>query len=628
MPMNQDASNLRNICIVAHVDHGKTTLVDHILRQTGGVTRSDCDLERIMDSQDLERERGITIQAKNAAVSVGKVRINIVDTPGHADFSGEVERILCMADGAILLVDAAEGPLPQTRFVLEKSLHYGHKIILFINKVDRQEVREDLRRIENVVNEVFDLFIELGATEEQAEFSVFYGCARDGWCTSVLEEVPQYLSAERQGDLTPLFHSVIENLPSPQKTFQDDHFRFFVADLRYSDFLGQLAIGKILNGSVSSGQKLIRHFVDPVANEPKMLSFHATKLFAYEGLNQEEVTELSMGNIAVIAGCPDICIGDSFVDHEDCPSIPSVKISNPTLKMTFAVNDGPLSGRKGKAIQSRKLRDLFLRETKNNVALEFEETENSNHFFLLGRGELQFAVLIENFRRRGFEFLVGRPQVLIKEVDGVRQEPYERTTMDLPKEYSGTVTELLQSRKGVLLNFLTMEDSQRVRLIFNIPTRGLIGIRSRFLSITRGQGLMNSDMAGYKKYRGDIRHRKNGAIVADKPGKTTEYALYGLQDRGELFVHPGTIVYEGMIIGENNQDNNLNVNAVREKKLTNVRKVNSDGLTILDGIRKMSLERCIEWIDDDEWIEVTPESIRLRKKVLNAQKRSVIRNNS
>ncbi len=614
-------NDIRNICIIAHVDHGKTTLVDHLLKQSGQFAEHRQVADRVMDSQDLERERGITILAKNTAIKLGDVKVNVVDTPGHADFGGEVERILGMVDGSILLVDAAEGPLPQTRFVLSKSLERGHKVVLVINKVDRSEVQET-DRIQEVVNETFDLFVELGATEEQCEFPIVYACARDGWCTQNYEDIPAILAGEKKADLNPLYNLILE-LDAPEVD-SEDPFMMLLSNLAWSDYVGQLSVGRVMKGKIVKGQEAYRHGLND-KDEPINQKFKVTKLYTYNGLKQEEVEELAAGDIGILAGCNDVYIGDTIAGDKDVEPFPRMKIDTPTLKMIFTINTSPMSGKDGEALQSRKLRERLLRECRANVALQFEETEFSDQFYLCGRGELQFGILIEEMRREGIEFMVGRPLVaLVKDEEGNLLEPIELAVMDCPQDFSGEVTDLFQNRKGILSSYENLPNN-RVRLTFEIPTRGLLGMRSKYLTTTRGEGLYNSKFKAYEPYKGDMLHRANGSLIADRNGKTTEYALKALEDRGVMFIKPGTDVYEGMIIGECARENDINVNVCKEKKLTNVRSVTSDGLTILQGIRDMNLERCIEWVEDDEWIEVTPSNIRLRKKILPQNQRSVIR---
>lgn len=621
--------NLRNICIIAHVDHGKTTLVDGLLKQSGTFSERAQVEERVMDSMDLERERGITIQAKNAAIQYGDTRINIVDTPGHSDFGGEVERILGMVDGAVLLVDAAEGPLPQTRFVLQKALERGHRIILCVNKVDRPEVREG-PRMKDVINQTFDLFIDLGATEEQADFPIVYAAAREGWCTTDVEEIPALLAKEKKGSLQPLFDLIVKTI-QPPKTDVTAPFQMLISNIGWSDFVGRLAIGRMSGGQIQPNQRLYRKGIDENGN-PKTESFNALKLFRYQGLQQAEAKELLAGDVGVVAGSENFQIGDTIVADESTPALERIAVNKPTLAMIFSVNTSPFSGRDGEAVQSRKLRERLLREVRHNVALRFEETEQPDQFRVLGRGELQFAILIEQMRREGLEFMVGRPIVLTKKENGVKYEPIERATLDMPEEFASDVTRMFQERKGILLSYETSGQhsgahgtQNRVRLEFDIPTRGLLGMRTKYLTATKGEGLFSSQMSEYAEWKGEMLHRLCGAMIADRTGTVTEYALLNLDDRGVLFVDPGTDVYEGMIVGEFNKENDLNVNPCREKKLTNVRAAGSDHYDAIKGRRDMNLERCIEWIEEDEWIEVTPKTIRIRKKVLAGNQRSIIR---
>lgn len=626
--------NLRNICIIAHVDHGKTTLVDHLLRQAGTFQKHKKVEDRVMDSMDLERERGITILAKNTSIRLKAgtgnlqtdTKINIVDTPGHADFGGEVERIMSMVEGALLLVDAAEGPLPQTRFVLQKALSQGLRVILVINKVDRSDARVD-----DVVNQTFDLFVELGANSTQLDFPILYACARGGWCTTKREDVDKILAGTMPTpDLQGMFDTVLENVPPPKTSefsgvdpVSPQSLQLLVSNLGYSDFVGRLAIGRIMSGVLRKSQKVARVHAQGKEN------FSITALYTYEGLEQVEVQELEAGDIAVFAGSEKVEIGDSVLGSDVIPALPRISVEKPTLSMIFSVNTSPLSGQEGEAIQSRKLRERLLREVRQNVALKFEETAQSDQFRILGRGELQFAILIEQMRREGLEFMVGKPTVLYMDSPEGRQEPMERAVLDLPEAYSGDVTRMFQERKGLLTKFEPVGSPDaaqpRVRLEFEIPTRGLLGMRSHYLTATRGAGLFSTYLLGYGPHKGDLPHRTVGSLVSDREGKTVEYGLLGLEDRGILFFGPGVPVYEGMIIGENSKEDDLNVNPCREKKLTNIRAASAEFLVTLSGIKKMSLEHCIEWIDEDEWIEITPQSIRLRKKVLQANLRSVKR---
>ncbi len=616
------SSLLRNICIIAHVDHGKTTLVDFLLKQAGTFQAHETVAERVMDSDSQERERGITISAKNASFRLGDVKVNVVDTPGHADFGGEVERIMDMVDGAILLVDAVEGPLPQTRFVLQKAIAKNLKIVLCINKVDRPEAI-GTNLISECVDKAFDLFVELGASDEQCNFPIIYACARQGWCTAHLEEVPTLIEGGGSRSLKPLYDAILD-IPSPERDYQAD-MQLLVSNIAYSDYLGSLGLGRVFSGRVAKGQDLIRHGISE-SGQPVTKKFQVSRLLSYEGMKQVEVDEILAGDIGLIAGCEVLEIGDTLSSVTAGP-LPRIKVEEPTMRMIFSINTTPNSGKEGKAIQSRELRQRLLNEVRGNVALRLEDTEVPDQYYMLGRGELQFGILIEKMRREGLEFMVGRPNVLMKTENGVRLEPIEKLTLDLPESCSGEVTKMYQQRKGVLVSYdalpLTGNEEQRVRLVFEIPTRGILGTNSMYKTATRGSGLISSEPTGYKEYVGTIFHRQTGSLIADRSGKTTEYALASVQERGVLFIGEGVDVYEGMIIGECAKENDLNVNPVKPKKLTNIRTTSSDGLTNLYGIKKMSLEKCIEWIDDDEWIEVTPKSVRLRKKVLAANMRSI-----
>ena len=608
--------NMRNIAIIAHVDHGKTTLVDGLLRQAGTFAAHEALTERVMDSMDLERERGITIAAKNTSVRLGNSKINIVDTPGHADFGGEVERILGMVDGCLLLVDAAEGPLPQTRFVLRKALAQGHRVILVVNKVDRPDARVDY-----VVNSTFDLFMDLGANERQADFPIMYACARQGWCVSDMAEADRLLAVKGEGgSLKPLFDTILKEVPSPQIS-EGEGFQMMVSNLAYSDYVGRLAIGRVLRGSVKKGSKLIR-----MGENGKNTSFNAAVVYTYEGLKMSEAPVLLAGDIGVIAGFEETTIGDTICEASRPEALPRITVDPPTMSMIFSINTSPLAGQEGEPIQSRKLKERLVREVRNNVALRLDESTSTDNFKMLGRGELQFAILIEQIRREGFEIMVGRPEVIYQTgPNGERLEPHERAVLDIPNQYAGGVTEMFQTRKGQLIEY-KVEHEGRVRLEFVIPTRGLIGIRSKFLTETRGEGIFNTQFEGYFPHKGQLIHRINGALVADRTGETIEYALFSIEERGILFVGPGVPVYEGMVIGENAKDNDMNVNACREKKLTNIRSAGAEFLVTLATPRKMSLEGCMEWIDEDEWVEVTPESVRIRKKILGGNLRPVKRN--
>ena len=615
---------IRNICIIAHVDHGKTTLVDFMLRQTGGVDKNQAQNERVMDSMDQEKERGITIAAKNASVGYQDTKINIIDTPGHADFGGEVERIIRMADGALLLVDAAEGPLPQTRFVLQKALKEGLKIVLVINKVDRPECA-DGSRVHEVVNQTFDLFIDLGASDEQAHFPILYACAKEGWCTPEFDEVPELIGKSKKGDLDPLFQLILKDIPSPLIK-EDQDFQMLVSNLAYSNYVGRLAIGRVLSGRLLRNQRIFHHCLDERSN-PIEHQFQVTKIYTYSGLKTEEAECLEAGDIGAISGSDQVKIGDTLNGHEDQTPLPRISVEEPNVAMIFSTNTSPFSGQEGKAIQPRPLRERLLNETQKNVALRLEETETPDQFRVYGRGELQFAILIEQMRRENLEFMVGTPQVLFKEDEkSQRLEPMELAVLDVPDQFTGEVTQLFSERKGILKKFEPLDQKgKRIRLEFEIPTRGLLGIRSHFLTATRGDGILSSEALPYGPYKGDLPKRNSGALVSDRKGKTTEYALLNLEDRGVFFVGIGEKVYEGMIVGQYNKSNDLNINVCREKKLSNVRAASAEILVTLKGIQKMSLEKCLEWLDEDEWIEVTPKTIRLRKKVLPQNQRSVKR---
>ncbi|MGK5088934.1 translational GTPase TypA [Bdellovibrionota bacterium FG-2] len=611
----------RNVCIIAHVDHGKTTLVDFLLKQGGSFLSHQHVEDRVMDSMDLERERGITILSKNTSVRIGDTKINIVDTPGHSDFGGEVERIMGMVDGALLLVDAAEGPLPQTRFVLQKALAQGLRVILVINKVDRPDARVD-----EVVNQAFDLFCDLGASEVQTDFPIIYACARQGWCTPNFEEVPALLEGSKKGNLSSLFDTVVNVVPPPK--VETEGFRMLISNLAYSDYVGRLAVGRVSSGVLKRNQRIVRRGVD--ANGADLSeSFNVSRVYTFEGLKQVEVEELVSGDIGMVAGSERTEIGDTLTENDVMKPSPRIKVEKPTLGMIFSVNTSPLAGQDGEAIQSRKLRDRLVREVRQNVALRLEETGGTDQFRILGRGELQFAILIEQMRRENYEFMVGKPTVLYQtDSEGRTLEPMERAVLDLPERASGDVTRVFQSRKGLLVKFDASHAtaiSNRVRLEFDIPSRGLLGMRSRYLTLTKGEGLYSTQLLGFGPHKGEILHRSGGALIADRAGDTIEYGLLGLEDRGILFLNPGVAVYEGMIIGEAAKENDMNVNPCRGKKLTNIRAAHAELLVTLSGIRDLSLEQSLEWIDEDEWIEVTPKNVRLRKKVLPQNLRSVKR---
>jgi len=593
--------DIRNIAIIAHVDHGKTTLVDALLKQSGTFRENEEVAERVMDNIDLERERGITIMAKNTAIRYKNYKINIVDTPGHADFGGEVERTLKMVDGVILLVDASEGPLPQTRFVLRKALESNLTPIVVINKIDRPDAR-----IQEVINEVYDLFIDLDATEEQLEFPILYTIARDGIAKENLEDDSK--------DLKPLFDKIIEYIPAPSYD-PDMGLQFLITSLDYDNFVGRLAIGRIFNGSVKVNQQ-----VSVVKKDGTIIKGTVRTLYTYEGLKRVETKEAKAGDIVAIAGLEDITIGETIADAENPVGLPPITVEEPTISMIFSINDSPFAGRSGKFLTSRHLRDRLYKETLTNVAIRVSDTENPDSFLVMGRGELQLSILAEMMRREGYEFQVSKPEVIVKEENGKKLEPVERVLIDIPEEYVGTVTQKLGSRKGRMINMIN-HGFGRVRLEFIVPSRGLIGYRSEFKTDTRGEGLINTIFEGWEEWQGEIKTRQNGALIADRKGVATPYAIFGLQDRGVFFIEPGTEVYEGMIVGEHSRDNDLDVNVTREKKLTNMRASGSDENIKIIPAKKMDFERAMEWINEDELIEVTPDAIRIRKKILEANKR-------
>lgn len=603
MPERQINTTIRNIAIIAHVDHGKTTLVDAMFRQSGLFREGQEVAERIMDSMDLERERGITIAAKNCAVSWNGVKINIIDTPGHADFGGEVERSLSMADGAVLLVDASEGPLPQTRFVLKKTLDAKLKVIVVVNKIDRQDARAN-----QVLEEIYDLFIDLDATEEQLDFPVLYAIGREGLAMRSPDE--------RGNNLHALFETILQTIPGP--TYDPSRpFQMLVADLGYSDYLGRLAIGRVVNGRARQNEQLVC-----INSEGVQLPLRITKLQTYAGLDLQEVEEVGPGDIAVLSGIENVQIGDTICTKALPAALRRIAVDEPTVAMRFTINTSPLSGREGKVVQSRKIWERLVKESLRNVAIRVEEAEDRDSFMVKGRGEFQMAILIETMRREGFELSVGRPEVIYKFVDGKRLEPMEQVFVDCDEVFMGVVTEKISLRKGRMTN-LVNRGTGRVRLEFSVPSRGLIGYRDEFLTDTKGTGIMNSYFLGYEEYRGDFPTRFTGSIVADRAGAAVAYALFNLEPRGRLFVTPGEQVYEGMIVGEHNRENDLNVNPCKEKKLTNLRASGKDEAVILTPVTPLTLEWALHFIREDELLEVTPLSIRLRKTILSASKRHV-----
>ena len=592
---------IRNIAIIAHVDHGKTTLVDALLKQSGTFRANESVAERVMDSNELERERGITILAKNTALFYKGIKINIVDTPGHSDFGGEVERALKMVDGVMLLVDASEGPLPQTRYVLAKALEAGLPPIVVINKIDRADARP-----QEVVNEIYDLFIDLDAKEEHLEFPILYTNAKAG--------IASTLQSGQGEDLQPLFEAIVKTIPPP-KGEPDGSLQVLVANLDYSDYLGRLAIARVFNGTLRTGEEVGIAKLDSSVQKTKI-----TKLFSFSGLKRTDITETDVGDIVAVAGVEGITIGETITSAENPAPLPPITIDEPTIAMQFTVNTSPFAGREGSYVTSRNLRERLEKELLTNVSLRVEDAGSTDSFKVMGRGELQLSILLEMMRREGYELMVGKPEIVTKRVDGKLMEPVEQLTVDIPEEFVGVVMEQLGARKGEMTN-MHNHGYGRVRLEFKIPSRGLIGLRSDLLTDTRGTIVMNSLFAGYTEWQGEIPHRLTGALIADRPGVSTAYSLWNLQERGELFIGPGVEVYEGMIIGENAKDNDLDVNVVREKKLTNMRASTADEAIRLVPFRQLNLEQAIEFIADDEFVEVTPKSLRLRKKTLAANKR-------
>ncbi|MEO8603349.1 MAG: translational GTPase TypA [bacterium] len=589
-------TDIRNLAIIAHVDHGKTTLVDAMLHQSGIFRANQHVVDRVMDSNDLERERGITILAKNTAVDYHGVTINIVDTPGHADFGGEVERTLAMVDAVMLLVDASEGPLPQTRFVLQKALALGLPPVVCINKIDRADAR-----IAEVVDEVYSLFIDLDANETQLDFPLIYTNARAGTATLEL--------AQPSDDLRPLFDVMLSSLPGP--LVDDSHpTQFQCNNLDYNDYVGRLAIGRIKHGALEGGATYALCTPDG-----KQRAVKVTQLYTWKGLKRVETPRATAGEIVAVAGIEEINIGDTIADREQPRALPAIRIDEPTIAMIFGANTSPWSGREGQYVTSRKLRDRLVYEKRRNVSVHIEDTDSPDQLRVTGRGELQLAILIETMRREGYELQVSKPTVITKQVDDVLHEPVELLLVDVADDYIGVLSQLLAVRKGKMTK-MTHTGSGRVRLEFAIPSRGLIGFRSRFLTETRGTGIMNALFNGWAPWHGDIQARTNGAMVADREGVATPYALFHMQERGTLFVPPGTRVYEGMVVGEYSREADLNVNICREKKLTNIRAAGRDENVVITPHRLMGLEPGIEWIGDDELVEITPDSIRLRKRIL------------
>ena len=599
--MKNNNENIRNIAIIAHVDHGKTTLVDAMLKQSGIFRANEAVVERMMDSNELERERGITILAKITGVRYHGVKINIVDTPGHSDFGGEVERALKIVDGVMLLVDASEGPLPQTRYVLMKALEAKLPPIVVINKIDRPDAR-----VQEVLNEIYDLFIDLDATEDQLDFPVLYANARAGLAKATMEE--------ESDNLRPLFEAIVKHIP-PAPGDPDATLQMLVANLDYSDYLGRLAIGRVFQGTLKYGDD-----VGIVKLDGTLQKTRITKLYSFEGLKRVDETEGHPGELLAIAGVEGITIGETVTSAETPAPLAQIQIDEPTIAMTFTINTSPFAGREGTYVTSRNLRDRLDKELLTNVSIRVEEAGGPDAFKVMGRGELQLAILIEMMRREGYELMVGKPQILTRTVNGKVQEPVELLVMDCPEAYLGVVIEKLGSRKGKMAKMVN-HGSGRVRLEFHVPSRGLIGLRSEILTDTRGTAIMNSLFHGYIEWQGDIPTRPTGSLVADRDGKATGHAIFNLQERGEIFVSPGTEVYQGMIVGENARDSDLDINIVKEKKLTNMRASTADEAIRLVPPRILNLEQAIEFVRDDEFVEVTPKSIRLRKKVLKANQR-------
>ena len=593
--------DLRNIAIISHVDHGKTTLVDAMLWQSGVFRENQEVVERVLDSGDLEREKGITILAKNTAVRFGSTKINIVDTPGHADFGGEVERTLKMVDGVLLLVDASEGPLPQTRFVLRKALELGLPPIVVVNKIDRRDARP-----QEVLNEIYDLFIDLDATEEQLGFPVLYTVARGGICRLRPD-------GENHG-LRPLFEEILRTIPAPR--YQPEApLQMLVLNLDYSEYVGRLAVGRIVNGRVRARQDVMLLHLDG-----RSVRVRVTNLYAFEGLARVEVEEAGPGDIVALAGCAEAGIGETIASPEDPRPLPPVVVDEPTVSIVLQVNTSPFAGLEGRFVTSRNLKERLERELLTNVSLRVEPGDSPDAFRVSGRGEFQMAILIEMMRREGYELAAGKPEVITRDLDGVRHEPVETLVVDCPEEYVGVVTQKAGTRRGRMTNMVN-HGTGRVRLEFRIPSRGLIGFRGQLLTDTRGTGLLNHLFDAYEPWHGDIPHRVTGALVADRAGKVTAYALEHVQDRGEMFVEPGERVYEGMIVGENTREEDIDVNIVKEKRLTNMRSSTSEEGVHLFPVHRMSLEQALEWVREDELLEVTPRSLRLRKRVLQAVQR-------
>ncbi|HTB67338.1 MAG TPA: translational GTPase TypA [Steroidobacteraceae bacterium] len=592
---------IRNIAIIAHVDHGKTTLVDCLLKQSGTFEAHEKVGERVMDSNDIERERGITILAKNCAIEYGGTRINIVDTPGHADFGGEVERVLSMVDGVLLLVDAVEGPMPQTRFVTRKALGLGHKAIVVVNKIDRPGARPGW-----VVDKTFELFDRLGATDAQLDFPVVYASALQGWAS--LDRT------ERRQDMTALFEAVLQYVPAPPSDASAP-LQLQISTLDYNSYVGRIGIGRVRRGTIRTGQMVALRQGDENRGEAKIV-----QVLTFQGLQRQAVSEAVAGDIVAVTGIDDVNIGLTICDRENAEGLPPISVDEPTLQMNFQVNTSPLAGREGKYVTSRQIRERLYRELQSNVALRVEDTAEPDVFRVSGRGELHLTILIENMRREGYELAVGKPQVLYRTVDGVQHEPYEALTIDIDAEHQGAVMEALGVRKADLTDMI-IDDMGRVRLEYRVPARGLIGFQGEFMTMTRGNGLMSHIFDGYATLKGDIPERRNGVLISNELGEAVAYSLFNLQERGRMFVHPGEKLYPGMIIGIHSRENDLVVNPIKTKKLTNVRAAGKDDAILLTPPIQMTLEYAVEFIDEDELVEVTPESIRIRKRFLSEHDR-------
>lgn len=599
-------NKLRNVAIIAHVDHGKTTLVDAMLKQSHIFRANEQVAERVMDSNAIERERGITILSKNTAVMYKDIKINIVDTPGHADFGGEVERVLNMVDGVLLLVDASEGPMPQTKYVLRKALEQGLKPIVVINKIDRPD-----QRIDDVYDEVLELFMELGADDDQLDFPVVYAIARDGIAKLDLDD--------ESDSLEPLMDLLIKEIPAPQGDVEGS-LQMMVTTLDSDEYVGRVAIGRIMRGKIKEGQNVVVISGDGETKE------RIGKVYVYQGLKRMEVSEAELGEIVAITGLPSASIGHTVADAENPEALPSINIDEPTLSMTFGVNTSPFAGREGQFVTSRHLRDRLYKETETNVSLRVKETDSPDTFKVSGRGELHLSILIETMRREGYELQIGKPEVIYKEINGQLCEPIENLTIEVPQEFMGTVMESLGTRKAELSNMTELKGY--LRLEFTIPARGLIGFRSEFLTNTKGNGIMNHVFRGYAPYKGDIPGRSRGSLVAFEQGETTPYGIYTLQDRGVMFISPNQMVYEGMIIGENTRELDMDVNPCKKKNVSNMRSSSSDEAIRLTPPRLLSLEQALEFINKDEMVEVTPESIRLRKTILDKSQRGRLRKNA